>query len=311
MTARGSLSTLSAWKCPQCSARSFSTTTRQLAVGPEHPRYVEIPEPPQQTAPYYPPVKGVLPVPRNVFAGTPKDLSSDEQIALATKPPAREKKVAPRSREEWQVKMSELRRQNLREGLKSLKARQQSEQQRVAAQSRAKQAERMERLNMPEREDERLTAPSNNLDLNALFNRPLPDPTREERLERKRLNVEAVLLRKQEERMDALHSLYLNARDFIVTPQQLDNAVEKAFGTPEQPVLFGAPMGAWDNPGTGKSIWAEGKPDRVQDLLKRSKYAPSNRAMDEAVGHIDINKDRIRRIAESLTGGKMDQTARR
>ncbi|KAF2215071.1 hypothetical protein CERZMDRAFT_90285 [Cercospora zeae-maydis SCOH1-5] len=310
MPPRGSLPTLSAWKCPQCTARLFSTTPRQLAVGPEHPRFVEIPEPPQQTAPSFPPVKGVLPVPRNVFAGTPKDLSSDEQIALATKPPAREKKVAPRSREEWKVKMSELRRQNLREGLKSLKARQQSEQQRVAAQSRAKQAERMERLNMPEREDERLTASSNNLDLDALFNKPIPDPTREERLERKRLNVEAALLRKQEERMDALHSLYMNARQFIVTPEQLNNAVDKAFGTPENPVRFGVSMGLWDNQGTGKSIWAEGRPARVQDLLKRSKNAPSDRAMDDAVGHSEINKDRIRRIAESLTGGKMDKTAR-
>lgn len=310
MPPRASLSTLSAWKCPQCTARSFSTTTRQLAVGPEHPRFVEIPEPPQQTVPYNPPVKGVLPVPRNVFAGTPKDLSSDEQIALATKPPAREKKVAPRSREEWKVKMSELRRQNLREGLKSLKARQQSEEQRVAARSRAKQAERMKQLNMPEREDERLTAPSNNLDLDALFNKPIPDPTREERLERKRLNLEADLLRRQEERMDALHSLYMNARDFIVTPQQLDKAVDAAFGTPEKPVGFGASMGAWDSVGTGKSIWAEGRPARVQDMLRRAKNAPSDRAMDDAAGYSGINKDRIRRIAESLTGGKMDKEAR-
>ncbi|KAI5369887.1 hypothetical protein Slin15195_G007650 [Septoria linicola] len=314
------------WRCSQCTSSSatarraatatataaFSTSARRVAVGPEHPRYIDIPEPPQQSVAPKTPVKGVLPIPRNVFAGTAKDLSSDAQIALATKSPARQKTAAaPRSREEWQAKMSELRRQNLREGLKSLKARQQTELRRSAARSVANQAERRERLNMPEREDERLTAPSNNLDLHALYNKPIPDPTRQERLERKRLNIEAHALRKQEERMDALHSLYMNARDFIVTPQQLDKAVDQAFGTPEKPVRFGVSLGAWDSNPKAKSIWAEGRPERVQDMLNRANSSPSSsRAVDHAAGYSDINKERIRRIAESLTGGKMDKAQR-
>lgn len=282
-----------------------------MAVGPEHPRYIEIPEPPQQTVPYNPPVKGVLPIPRNVFAGTAKDLSSDAQIALSTKEPAPGRKVAPRSRQEWQVKMSELRRQNLREGLKSLKARQQSELQRVSKRSQATQAERMERLNRPEREDERLTAPSNSLNLDALFNQPIPDPTREERLERKKLNVEAAALRKQEQRLDALHTLYMNAREFIVTPEQLDKAVDQAFGTLENPIRFGSSsMGSSESYPQSKSIWAVGRPDRVQDMLNRANGVPGSRAMDNAGGSDDISKERIRRIAESLTGGKMDKAAR-
>ena len=191
-----------------------------------------------------------------------------------------------------------------------MKARQQNELKKVAKRASATQAERMERLNMPEREDERLTAPSNNLDLDALFNQPIPDPTREERLERKKLNIEAAALRKQEARLDALHSLYMNARDFIVTPQQLDKAVDEAFGTVENPVRFGVSMGAWDSNPKAKSIWAEGRPERVQDMLNRANSNPGGRAMDNAGGYSDVNKERIRRIAESLTGGKMDKSAR-
>ena len=122
--------------------------------------------------------------------------------------------------------MSEIRKQNLREGVSSLRVRQQREKNQMEARSAAKRADRERRLSAPEREDERLTAPSNNLDLDALFNKPIPDPTREARLERKRANVAARALEKQEERMDSLHTLYMNARDFIVTPEQLDKAVD-------------------------------------------------------------------------------------
>lgn len=281
-----------------------------MAVGPEHPRYIEIPEPPQQTVPYSRRPKGVLPVPRDVFRGTPKDKSSDEQIALATKNPDRAKSYAEGSREEWKAKMAELRKQNLREGLKSLKARQQRDVRQMRAKSEAKMADREERLSRPEREDERLTAPSNNLDLDALFNKPIPDPTREERIERKRLNIEAAALRKQEARMDALHSLYMNAREFIVTPEQLDKAVDAAFGTTEKPVTFGVSNNGLDWGPGGKSIWESGRPERIQEMLNKASGVSSSRAMEDASGPIEVNKQRIRRIAETLTGGQMEDENR-
>ena len=118
--------TLRAWRCPQCTRRAFSTSRRSRAIGPEHPQYMPVPEAPQQTVPYHPPVKGSLPVPRNILAGARrKDKSSDEWIADATKRPAKDIKHAAGSREEWKIKMTESRRRNLREGIKSLKARQQ------------------------------------------------------------------------------------------------------------------------------------------------------------------------------------------
>lgn len=299
-----------AWKCPQCTIRSFSTSSRRLAVGPEHPRYINVPEPPQQTAVPRSVVKGVLPVPRNVFAGMDQSKTDQEMIALSTKSPRKAKKPEKGSREEWKVKMSEVRKRNLREGVNSLRARQQTERKEAAQRSAAKQRERAALLNRPEREDERLTAPSNNMDVKALLGKsPIPDPTREQRILTKMQNLERHEGMRRETRMAALHDLYMNAREFIVTPEQLDVALDKAFGTPERPATFGAPMYAGDQT-AGRSIWAMGKPERVSDMLARAKSLKPTTAAESGVGQSAINNERIRRIAETLTGGKMDENTR-
>lgn len=295
------------WKCPQCLGKSFSTSSRTKAVGPEHPKYIEIPEPPQQWVPNKKPVKGVLPVPRNVFAGTDKTRSDDELIAQSTPRPQKARTPLKGSREEWKAKMSDIRRQNLDEGIKSLRTRRLAEHKRLSQRSSAKQREREELVNRPEREDERLTAPSNNLDLDALYNKPVPDPTREQRILTKLQNLQEQAESKRVERAEALHTLYMNARDFIVTPQQLDVAVDEAFGSPDQPVVFTNSAG---DPHGGKSIWARGKPESVQDMLNRANGVGTGRAFGDAAGQTERQAERIRRIAETLTGGKMETKVR-
>lgn len=202
--------------------------------------------------------------------------------------------------------MSDIRRQNLQEGIRSLRARQQAERRRASQQSETRQREREELVNRPEREDERLTAPSNNLDLDALFNKQIPDPTREQRILTKLQNLQEQTRNKRVERTEALHTLYMNARDFIVTPQQLDQAVDEAFGTPENPVNFRGSLGAH-----GKSVWALGKPDSVQDMLSRANGQGSGRVLPDASSHNERQADRLRRIAETLTGGQMESSPER
>ncbi|CAK3900137.1 Hypothetical predicted protein [Lecanosticta acicola] len=310
MPPKAPLPSAAAWKCPQCTVRSFSTSSRWMAVGPEHPKYIDVPEPPQQTAPYRPPVKGVLPVPRDVFAGIDRSRTDDQIIADSTQSPTRAKTPAKGSREEWNAKMSEVRKRNLREGVQSLRARQQVQQRTASERQAQKYREREELLHRPERDDERLTAPSNNFDVKALLGRnPVPDPTREQRILAKMENLERHAGQKREERMSALHDLYMNARDFIVTPEQLDAALDKAFGTPENPVTFGTPMYAGDQT-SGRSIWAKGRPERISDLLHRSQGGRGATSTDGATDQIHLNAERIRRIAEALTGGKMDTEVR-
>ena len=264
---------------------------------------MSVPEPPQQTVPYHPPVKGSLPVPRNVLAGAgSKDKASDEWLNDAAKRPQRPIKHTPGSREEWKVKMTESRRRNLREGVKSLKARQQYEQRKEDARARQANEARQIALNAPEREDERLTTPTHGLDLSTLLHAAPSDPHRDSRLEHKRANVAHHVSLRSEARLNHLHTLYMNARTFIVTPQQLDTAVDEAFGTPEQPVSFAYEHSSME---AAQSVWGLGKPASVQDLLVQSQGGGQGAV--RVKGGLEASRERLRRIAEELTGGAMEE----
>jgi hypothetical protein len=98
-------------------------------------------------------------------------------------------------------------------------------------------------------------------------------------------------------RASRLHNLYINAREFIVEESQLDEAIEKAFGTEEEPL-------GWDNRGNvgkrsegneGLSKFAGPLPEGTGDRLRKLHGG-------EGVG---LAKERVKRVAEELTGGKM------
>lgn len=293
---------LRGWKCPQCRTRSFATSKpRRISFGPEHPRYIEVPEAPQQSLPYRPFIKGRLPVPRSVLSG--KDglkKADDERIAGATPLSQRKHEVEPGSREEWKRKMSEARRRNLREGLKGLRARTVSKQKRTEEWERRDALERAELRSRPEREDERLTSPSHGLDLEKLLHGPLEDPTREERLKQKERNLTLHTAAQRAERLDHLHTLYMNARTFIVTPEQLDAVIEEEFNKD-----FTRLAGTYAH-GETNSMWAYGAPMTLQAMLNREHRGGGRFAYDGSDMKAEISRKRIRRIAEKLTGGKME-----
>jgi len=273
---------------------------RRQQLGPEHPQYIPIPEPPQQTTPARPFIKGRLPVPRDVFSGAEgKDKTSAEWLEKHTRSPRNPSQAKEGSIEEWKAKMSDMRRQNLREGLFSLKTRKDRVQRQWEERAARNKARREEMLHRPEREDERLTTPSHGLDLETLYKGPLQDPTRKERLEHMRANIAQKEELKRAERLDHVHTLWLNARSFIVTPTQLDAAIDEAFGTPEAPKDFGG-----NGESMGPSVWVNGKPDSVQDMLDRANKQGKGSAMG-GLRTDELNAERIRRIAEALTGGKM------
>lgn len=246
-------------------------------------------------------MKGILPVPRDVFARKRgRTTATEEAIAKTTRDPTDESPADPGSLRAWKLKQSAQRKRNLREGLLELKSRKQITTSRLAEQQAAKQRERDELIAMPEHEDERLTAPSHNLDLAALYHGPVPDPSRALRLENKRQRYSTFTAAKKAERLDSLHTLYSHARDFIVTPQQLENAVEDAFGTNENPVTFGG------DGGESFSVWAEGKPESVQEMLVKANGGRSDKATQNVGRVLQINKERVKKMAEALTGGKMD-----
>jgi hypothetical protein len=294
---------LRAWKCSSCTQRTFATSAVRAAVGPEHPQYITFPEPPQQNAPQKKWMKGILPVPRDIFTGKgSRALDNDEVLEKSTKTAERHGDVEAGSREAWKIKLAEQRKRNLREGVRELKSRQLKTKRRMEAAQAQKYREHEELVSRPEREDERLTAPSNGLDLDALYHGRVPDPSRDLRLATKRERTAAFEASRTADRLDSVHTLYSHARKFIVSPQQLDAAVEDAFGTNENPTTFGPGHGE-----EGTSIWHDGKPHSVQDMLNSANRARSQKALHNTGGYIAINQERVQRIAEALTGGKMDK----
>ena len=70
--------------------------------------------------------------------------------------------------------------------------------------------------------------------------------------------------------------------------------------------MFGDPHSSMANRENAASVWANGKPDRVQDMLNRANHVGGKYAVEGAAGYSVINSERIRRIAEVFTGGKLE-----
>ncbi|TKA62999.1 hypothetical protein B0A49_08886 [Cryomyces minteri] len=279
--------------------RNFSSTPSPRAIGPESPKYIDIPQPPQQFYPPRPRIKGILPLPRNVFRGI--DKASPEYLAAVTPEPRTPRDpalAAGESRIAWKQRMAASRRKNLREGIVELTVRKEQTDKFLAQRGARRQAERQALIERKEREDEELTNPSITRVMKMLHKGVLPDPGRAERLEDMRAKVAQKEQGKVEDRQDALHTLYMQARDFITNEAQLNEAVERVFGTAEAPVTFGTQYGG------GESIWNTGKPDTVQDMLNKANKTGGS-SMEQNEGYTSLTQKRVKRIAEQLTGGKI------
>ena len=125
----------------------------------------------------------------------------------------------------------------------------------------------------------------------------MPDPQREERVAAKAERVKAKKAMREEARKNALHTLYMHARSFITTEEQLDKEIEAIFVP--QPFKGGA------NP-SSDNIWdAVGAPPTVQTLLSTVNHTQKE-AVKYHAGPGAITGERMKKIAEELTGGKMD-----
>ena len=200
--------------------------------------------------------------------------------------------------------MSEARRRNLEEGLKGLRHRQDKSAQQLAATEAARAATSIRLRRAPEPMAERLGRPTHGLDLKSLLRGgQLPDPTRDARLAHKRANVDRVNAEKQRERLFHLNKLATHARTFIVNQQQLDEAIDGAFGTPENPISFTNSPDAIS--AETQSVWAMGKPQTIQEKLNSSQQIPGSIVSQTNESFAQASVERIRKIAEELTGGKM------
>lgn len=274
--------------------RTFTTTPTLSSIGPENPRFIKVPSTPQPQANPKLDIKGTLPPPRNLFPRRAGDKTSPEYLAAVTPEPKHESE--PKNEfEAWKRRMAATRRTNLREGLVELHKRKKTQDAVVAARSKARHNAREARVHAPQREDERLTNPTITSANSTLQTGHLPDPGRAARIAEMAARVQAIAAEKEQERRDALHTLYMHARTFITTEEQLDQRIEAIF-TDE-------PFGHNDK---RDNIWeAIGKPKEVQEMLNDVNKTQKS-AVKFHAGPAIVTGERMKRIAEELTGGKMD-----
>ena len=191
--------------------------------------------------------------------------------------------------------MASSRRRNLRESLVELQHRKEKRDRQIAARTAYKGAERARLLAKPERDDEAFTNPSILQTLQTSRGGLIPDPDREVRLAEKKARVEAKEAARREERRSALHDLYMNSANFITSVKVLEAVVNKVFDQPD----FGS------DSGRGENIWNKGYPETVQEMLNRVNKSEDGKAVDYYQGYGAITKERLDRIAEELTGGKI------
>lgn len=245
-------------------------------------------------------MKGVLPVPRDIFHRRHKGRKSKAlpgYLAAVTPEPLEDKTtISDDEFVSWKARQSELRRRNLREGLTELRQRKHEIDRRTSIVRAANSRNRENLLYARERKDVRLTNPSVLSTQQPTKHHSLPDPTRSTRLEAKSQNVADMAAMREETRRNALHTLYVNAGDFITTGKQLDGVIDRAFDDNSQ---------FRSDSSEGVNIWNLGYPETVQELLGKVNKRGRQTALDSAEGNEIVTRERMRKIGEELTGGKM------
>lgn len=282
-------------------ARHFSSTPAAMALGPQSPNYIEVPKPAQPTFPLEPNVKGHLPIPRDIFNTRNKHpKESDVFLRKSTKDAKDRKAPGPFSRDAdfrlYKQRLADARKEALKEGVKELHARKvTSEAQHL--ERIQKSGELRTKLAMaPRRDVDMLTETSVSKGVRDFLSDSLP--TANKNVEARRRAYQRKQAAQQAVRESRLHDLYVNARTFIVSEEQLDAAIEDTFGTDENPIGWnykGASGPRAEGSFDGLSPWAGPMPEGVGDMMHKLRGG-------EGVG---LATERVQKLAEKLTGGKM------
>ncbi|TGJ79108.1 hypothetical protein E0Z10_g9654 [Xylaria hypoxylon] len=288
--------------------RLFSSTSSALSqqIPPESPLFINVPNPPQdqsiEARRELKRLKGFVPVPRRIFAHRDSHQKpTDSWLKQAAPEPSNAKSQAEPASElqAWKRKMAEGRRENMRSGVRDLWARKQHlDSKRLAART-AKLAANKAAAMAPEREDERLTRGS--INLGTLQTSVAPDPLRFQRGIESAARTAAIAADKSEARRDAIQTLYMNARSFIVSETELEAAVNKEFADNyfETKGQTGAGYRI-DN------IWdAQNEPMSVAKMMKELERQ-NETLISDMTSEETRTVRRQKQVAEELTGGKMD-----
>lgn len=283
--------------------RSFASSRRET-IPPESPHYIQVPEPKQGQRSEIVPrrIPGVLPPPRQVFTGSPKDRKLRDDYIDRTAPlptnEASRRPVPVDSPTDIRRRMADNRRRNLVEGLSGLLDRKQTHDAHLKAKSDKHARDALRMRNAPERRDDVLTR-STILESTLKQVSVLPDPERFNRAAESKVRTAEFLQQQSEKRKDALMALYATATEFIVDEEHLAREVDRQFTDEFFRKQANAQStdadNAWD-------VW--GSPPTLSQLSQASAYTGITYEWDLSDSERSVKRQKS--IAEDLTGGKMD-----
>jgi hypothetical protein len=293
-------------RCGRCArqaisrSRCFSTTYSLQALGPESPSWLEVPKLEQPPTRPPPPVKGILPIPKSIIADSRAKYKATKKYLDQTAPAPKEESTIDLEKEYayqevYKKQVSTTRRELLREGMQDLFRRRVNAATSDLATKRAKRQKDLEALNRPKADDEVLTEESiPKVVRDALAWKPQKINLSDEEKLAKRKEYDDTVERRIGRKMEAVHDLYLNAREFIIDPKQLNDEIEKVFGPDDNPIV-------WEGMGYGTSPWKHGPPLGTSQLAAVSEISNDLKLENEAA------RQRMLRIAGELTGGRISQ----
>ncbi|RMZ86557.1 hypothetical protein DV736_g6218, partial [Chaetothyriales sp. CBS 134916] len=286
------------------STRRLATTAPLAAISPESPRYIDVPQSLQEDWVPRRFVPGRMPVPREIFPRNRPDKPSPEYLANATPEPKQPVDTSKLSEKAlYKHRLGQLRKQYLRESLVQLHKRKQAAVSRMKFRSDEKQADHARLVAQAEREDVRLTSISVPSSMNPNIKVDLHSAVDTCQIhEEKTANVSRAETDKTDARLDNLHTLYMNARTFIVNEAQLKAKIADEFADNK--------FNKFDSGKAGEqnmSLWDSlGAPDGMKEMVNKSTVSPRMREKDAAYEAAwERDQERMKRVAEKLSGGKI------
>lgn len=282
--------------------RTFSTTASRLEVDipPESPRFINLPELPQSSEDKLPPVKGVLPVPREIFHrrnnGSHKIQAGfvDETAPRSRAEAAGE---APKSdRAAWKRALAESRRKALAAGIDRLWARKNAREGRAKQRAESHRQRNLVAANAPEGLDDVFTRPT--VTQATLDTRVVRDPEYKERQLESQARTAALQRERSEARKDAIQRLYVEAGSFIVSEDELAKRVEEVFHED-----YFKRSGTWQGKYNSENVWDRyGEPLPVRAMFADMK-GTSLKAVQRYESTVSFTTQRQKMVSGELTGG--------
>ena len=268
-----------------------------VVIPPESPLYTYIPTSPQTKIIIKKPHKGSLPRPRHALKV--KGSQVKWHIENTVPEPVGTKTADTHEQHKelvgWKAEETRLRRMNFQTGFKELHSRRKLPGRPMSEKTRQSVAVRHARLVGPEPLHEEMSRPSMLSFMNKQSIWGHSRRSKEETEVRKAEFAKAQQL-KEYERRTGLHTLYINAKEFIVTDDQLEKRLTKVFDSDFYRYNKNKQFGIWDE---------QGWPEDTAYLMNKAQSSEGFNAISLETGYTEIARRRIMKVTEEMTGGKL------